>query len=63
MCACGKPATRYSNGGPVCARCDAIEDKMYNRPNSINSFFTRTRKPTAVWTPHFYTLHLPHGTA
>lgn len=27
-CGCGQRAVRYSIGGPVCARCDAIEKAM-----------------------------------
>lgn len=60
-CDCGKPAVKWQTGF-ICADCLAIEDKMYNRPNSQSAFCERGRngrRVDYVFNPHIYTLHLP----
>lgn len=43
LCDCGQPAVKCKCGAFVCARCDAIEQRMYSRPNSQAAYVDRSR--------------------
>lgn len=65
-CDCGQPATKYKANGFVCERCDAIEQRMYTRPNSQAAYCDRShlgRKAEYVRAVECFTVHLPRGMA
>lgn len=46
VCACGTTAVGFSSGGPVCARCKAIESKLATQYGKAKSGMARR----SAWT-------------